>query len=56
MQQIKRIVLVGSIKYYWRNVYADFGSFGYWNSMGFIPKILSNKNMIPGRNEEEKWW
>ena len=43
MQQTKRIVLVGAIKYYLRNVYAYFDGFWVLESNRIHPQILSNK-------------
>ena len=37
MQQTKRILLVGAIKYYLRNVYTHFGSFWVLESNGIHP-------------------
>ena len=46
MQQTKRMVLVGAIKFYLKYIYVYFDNFRVLESNGIHPQILSNKNTI----------
>ena len=46
MQQTKRMVIVGTIKYYLRNIYPYFDSFWVLESNGTHSQILSNDTTL----------
>ena len=50
------MVLVGTIRYYLKNIYARFDNFWVLESNGIRPQILSDKITIFSKYYEDRWW